>query len=121
MAFCVHCGTESSGGSFCTQCGAAVGGNASPGSQKPKNTEPTPFLIRCDILADLWINYRNDEMFTDFIEYNDLGLPLAYAVSNDIVESNDRVEGYIDETFEQLLSSLGIEDDRFSDLQEMID
>jgi hypothetical protein len=120
MAFCVQCGAASSGGSFCTECGTAVGGTTAAKVSKPKKLEPTEFAIRCEILHDLWMNRRGDEMFDDFIAYNDLGLPLAYAVDTDIVDVNDRVAGYIDETFEQLLGSLGIEDEGFSDLDEMI-
>jgi hypothetical protein len=47
----------------------------------------TPFETRCKILAELWIDYRKDEEFADFIAYCDLGLPLAYSVSEGIVES----------------------------------
>ena len=36
---------------------------------------------KAGVLAELWINYRDDEDFTDFIEYNDIGLPLAYFVA----------------------------------------
>lgn len=120
MAFCVHCGASSSGGSFCTECGTAVGGNTATKVSIPKKLEPTEFAIRCEILADLWVNRRNDEMFEDFIAYNDLGLPLAYAVENDIADVNARIADFIDETFEQLLVSLGVEDEGYSDLDEMI-
>jgi hypothetical protein len=71
----------------------------------------TPITNKADILADLWQDYRNDEDFQDFIEYNDLGLPLAYAVSNGIVESNPMVEQFIDESFRLLLLGLEIKED----------
>jgi hypothetical protein len=71
----------------------------------------TPITNKADILADLWQDYRNDEDFQDFIEYNDLGLPLAYAVSNGIVESNPMVEQFIDESFRLLLLGLEINED----------
>jgi hypothetical protein len=35
----------------------------------------TPIETIYEILADLWINYKYDDEFEDFIEYNDLGLP----------------------------------------------
>jgi hypothetical protein len=71
----------------------------------------TPFENRAGILADLWQDYRDDEDFQDFIEYNDLGLPLAYAVANNIVEPNKLVEQFIDETFRLLLLGLEIKED----------
>lgn len=71
----------------------------------------TPFTNKAEILAELWMDYRDDEGFKDFVEYNDLGLPIAYAVSNGIVESNKLVEQFIDESFRLLLAGLGIEED----------
>jgi hypothetical protein len=72
------------------------------------------------ILGELWINYRQDEEFVDFIEYNDIGLPLAYMVSNNIVETNPMAQGFIDETFDLLLKGLGIEDEDFESLEEIL-
>jgi hypothetical protein len=77
-------------------------------------------MVRCQILAELWIDYRKDEEFTDYIEYCDLGLPLAYSVSEGIVESTPVAEKYINESFEILLSALGIEDDNFENLDELL-
>lgn len=79
----------------------------------------TDFLNKCDILAELWLDYRGEADFKDFIEYNDLGLPLAFAISQEIVERSPRAEVYIDEAFELLLAALDIEDgdfDSFDDL-----
>lgn len=71
----------------------------------------TTIESKCEILADIWLNYRDDEEFTDFITYNDLGLPLAYAISSGIVEMTDRAESFIEETFALLLAGLDIEED----------
>lgn len=73
------------------------------------------------ILGELWLNYRQDEEFVDFIEYNDIGLPLAYMVSNNIVETNPMAEKFIDETFDLLLKGLGIEDENFESLEEILE
>ena len=72
---------------------------------------PTPYSDRIQILADLWMNYRNDEEFVDFIEYNDIGLPLAYILANEIVKPSDMSERFINETFDLLLAGLEIEED----------
>ena len=81
---------------------------------------PTTYFSKASILADLWLNYRDDEEFQDFIEYNDIGLPLAYAISNDIVKTTDIAERFINETFELFISGLGIEDTGFETLDELL-
>jgi hypothetical protein len=54
------------------------------------------------------MNYRDDEEFEDFCDYNDIGLPLAYFVSADLVTLNDIAEVYISETFDLLCAALGL-------------
>ena len=71
----------------------------------------TSIIDKANILADLWLNYRQDDEFKDFIEYNDIGLPLAYMVSANIVELSPMAEQFISETFLLLLTGLGLEDD----------
>lgn len=73
------------------------------------------------ILADLWLNYRDEEAFIDFVEYNDLGLPLAYAIANGIVEASQTATEFVDETFRLLLAGLEVEDTGFESLDEIID
>lgn len=71
----------------------------------------TPFSNRCSILAELWVEYKNDVEFEDFIEYNDLGLPLAYAISAEIISVSKVAENFVNETFDMLLDILGLESD----------
>lgn len=73
------------------------------------------------ILSELWLNYRGDEEFSDFVEYNDIGLPLAYAISAGIVETNPIAENFISESFNLLLAGLGIEDGEFETLADILD
>lgn len=63
------------------------------------------------ILADLWLNYRYDEEFADFIQYNDLGLPLAYAISEGIVKMTETAQAFIEETFALLLAGFEYAED----------
>lgn len=76
---------------------------------------------KLSILSELWLDYRDDEEFTDFIEYNDLGLPLAYAISNDIVSISSSAEKFIGETFDLLLAALDLEDTGYEDLTEVLE
>lgn len=71
----------------------------------------TPFSNRCDILAELWTEMKGDVQFEDFFDYNDLGLPLAYAISAGIVAKSDLSEGFVNETFDLFLDVLGLESD----------
>ena len=71
-------------------------------------------------MAELWMNYRDDEGLQDFIEYNDLGLPLAYFLYNELVLPTKQAEVYIDETFTLLVAALGVEDVGFESLDEML-
>ena len=80
----------------------------------------TTFDNKVAILAELWLDYRDDEEFTDFIEYNDLGLPLAYAINTEIVATSAKAEMFIDETFELLLSGLGMVDEGFDSLEDIL-
>lgn len=81
----------------------------------------TPFETKVAILADLWMDFRGDQEFKDFMEYNDLGLPLAYMLDNSIVKGTEISNNFIDETFDLLLSGLGIEDTGFENLDDLLD
>jgi hypothetical protein len=76
--------------------------------------------IKAEILADLWMDYRDDKEFASFVEYNDLGLPLAYLIANGIVESNPMADNFISESFRLLLASLGLEDTGFDNLTDVL-
>jgi len=72
------------------------------------------------ILAELWMNYRDDEELQDFIEYNDLGLPMAYLLMNELVLPTDKSELYINETYDLLVGALGVPDKNWDSLDEML-
>lgn len=79
----------------------------------------TPYLTKCHILARLWIDYQNDSELEDFISYNDLGLPIAFAISEEIVKSTSLAEAYIEETWDLFLTALKVEDTGFSSLEDV--
>ena len=81
----------------------------------------TPFEKRCEILADFWLSFRNDEAFEDFVSYNDLGLPLAYLLDNNIVEKTDNAVNFINETFDLLLAGLETEDTGFTSINNLFE
>jgi len=78
------------------------------------------FSNKITILAELWMNYRDDEQLKDFIEYNDLGLPMAYFLMNELVLPTKQSEVYVNETYDLLIASLGAEDIGFESLDELL-
>jgi hypothetical protein len=82
----------------------------------------TDFATVCDILAQVWIEYKEEAEFADFIEYNDIGLPLAYCISEGIVSTAPLAEQYIMETWALLLSALDLEDTgQWSSLEDLLE
>lgn len=74
---------------------------------------------KADILSELWLHYKTDPNFEDFFAYNDLGLPLSYAVANGIVKGTELSDRFINETFTLLLASLEVEDEGFESLDDI--
>ena len=67
------------------------------------------YADKTGVLAQCWIDFRNDENFEGFMEYNDLGLPMAYMVAQGLIQDLTPLgEEYITETFDMLLDVLGI-------------
>ena len=80
----------------------------------------TNFSSKCSILGEIWEDHSEDDNFLDFIEYNDLGLPLAYLNSEGLAVPTSDGMRYIEETFELFLSSLNVKDTGFNDLNEVM-
>jgi hypothetical protein len=78
------------------------------------------FENKITILAELWMNYRDDEDLQDFVEYNDLGLPLAYFLMNEIVLPTSQSELYINETYDLFIASLQVADREWESLDELL-
>ena len=80
----------------------------------------TDFSNKVSILADLYSNYKNDSHLKDFVEYNDLGLPLAFLAVEGLAEITQEGSEYIEETWLLLIASLDIEDTGFEDLDSLL-
>ena len=77
----------------------------------------TTFDNKALILGQLWINYKSEDEWVDFFVYNDLGLPLAFAFAEGIINHTPTLEQYVNESFDLLLEAISIEDAGFEDLQ----
>jgi hypothetical protein len=71
----------------------------------------TEFENICSILSDLWLNYKHEKDFRDFISYNDIGLPLAYFIASELVEATEMAKQYVYETWNIFLDSLDVKED----------
>lgn len=79
----------------------------------------TSLEIRSKILSDLWLEHRNDPDFADLMEYCDIGFPLAYALAYGIITSNEQVDKFVNEAFDQFLETVEIEDEGYESLKEV--
>jgi hypothetical protein len=83
--------------------------------------DTTDFDAKCEILSDVWMDYREEEGLKELFSYADLGFPLAYAIDGGIVESTENSEKLIESTFELLLQSLNVEDTGFENITELFE
>ena len=81
----------------------------------------TTFAKQCEILGELWLEHSDDEEFKEFFEYNNLGVPLAYAIEQELVISTPKAERFIGESFRILLAGMEVEDTGFDSLSELMD
>lgn len=80
------------------------------------------YQTKCSILADLWQDYRDNKEFSNFIDYNDLGLPLAYFLSEGLViEITEEGQQFINETFDIFITALKINEEEISEGMSLIE
>jgi hypothetical protein len=83
------------------------------------------FHTKCAILSDVFTIHSSDESLAEFIDYNDIGLPLAHRAHiaesiSDLDEDDQDNLDYIDETWEQLCEALGVDKDGdYASLEDM--
>lgn len=81
----------------------------------------TDIVNQANILGEFWISQRNEEQYEEFFAYFDLGLPLAYAYDNDMVEISPEAKEVISETFAGLLEIFGVPDLGYTDLSQLLE
>ena len=79
----------------------------------------TDFSNQVNILGEFYINYREDSELKDFLEFNDIGLPLAYLSSEGLCDISDDGKKYVAESWEMFLLAMGITDEGFENLGEI--
>lgn len=79
----------------------------------------TDFSKQVEILGAFYIDYREDSELKDFLEFNDIGLPLAYLASEGLCDISDDGKKYVAESWEMFLLAMGITDEGFENLGEI--
>ena len=62
---------------------------------------------KAEILVQFTQDNFNDEVYDDFFDYNDLGIPMAIAIVQDMVILTDKGEELINETWKELCEIFG--------------
>jgi len=64
------------------------------------------------LMAELWMNYRDDKNFSDFFGYNDIGSPISYYLAEGLItELSPLGEQYIIETCDMFLALIDVTED----------
>ncbi len=77
------------------------------------------FADKCGILGQFWFEFRQDEKLEDFIEYNDVGLPLAWFIATGVVQPLPMAEDYINETFNLFLAALEVTEEEVEEFDSL--
>lgn len=79
------------------------------------------FSDKCGILGQFWFEFRDDEKLSEFITYNDIGLPLAWFIATGVVTPNPMAEDYINETFNLFLAALEVTEEELDEVDNLSD
>ena len=80
----------------------------------------TPIETQAEILAELWMDYRDEGYLAEFFQYADIGFPLAYVISKGIVKTTPDADKFISDTWEMLLGLVALEDTGFDSLEDVL-
>lgn len=78
------------------------------------------FADKAGILGQLWIDFREDDNFKAFMEYNDIGVPMAYYLAEGLVTGLTPLgEQYVEESIDMMFKLLDITEAEVDDLHEI--
>jgi hypothetical protein len=84
------------------------------------NMSKTTYSNKCEILGSLWGFYRDtdNEIWSEFFEWADLGLPLAYQVWQGYCTLKPEGKSVVDETWATFCEMISIDPDaKYTDLR----
>lgn len=78
------------------------------------------FADKAGVLGQLWIEFRHDEDFSEFMDYNDLGMPMSYMVAEGLIKDLSPVgEEMLEETFKMFLTLIEVTEEEIDLLPEV--
>ena len=78
------------------------------------------FADKTGILGQLWIDFRDDDNFSAFMDYNDIGVPMAYYLAEGLVTSLTPLgEQYVEESIDMMFKLLEITQEEIDGLEEI--
>lgn len=64
----------------------------------------------------------NRDFFTDFVIYNDLGIPLAQVITYNLADLTEEGQNFLEETWQEFCDICGVDsEDEYEDFDEMIE
>ena len=77
--------------------------------------------VKAEIVTDFVVRNSEDEAYSEFFAYNDLGIPLAVAYNAGLCTLNDEGDKMLDETYELLCAELEADPEKdFEDLDDLL-
>ena len=77
------------------------------------------FADKTGILGQLWIDFRDDDNFKAFMDYNDIGVPMAYFIAEGLVNPTPLGEQYVEESIDMMFKLLDINEEDVDGLHEI--
>ena len=77
--------------------------------------------VKAEIITDFTKMFAGLDIYNEFFEYNDLGVPLAIALEANLCVLTDEGIEVIDETYLEALKVLGAPEGNYSSLDEIIE
>ena len=78
------------------------------------------FADKTGILGQLWIDFRDDENFSAFMDYNDIGVPMAYYLAEGLINGLTPLgEQYVEESIDMMFKLLEITEAEVDGLEEI--
>ena len=95
----------------------------SPSSAKSSSQDhETSLEDKAQIIVEFLQDYKNDDEHEEFFEYNDLGIPLAIAITQDMVELTDSGLKVLEETWIRLCDLFDADvADSYDSIDDLID
>jgi len=78
------------------------------------------FADKTGILGQLWIDFRDDDNFSAFMDYNDIGVPMAYYLAEGLINGLTPLgEQYVEESLDMMFKLLEITEAEVDGLEEI--